>query len=165
MSGDTDILTTEEQVIIKKSKILALPIRNSYTFLELINKAYKVSSYTVEYGRPNPPNYKAWIQEPLEELIGHTNANTGSFTVKNKEGLQTESLEEISRSAAVMDSMVQAKVHDDEFDTWGTTIKMQRDAEDLYVDIPEIDISNRSESAAKSILKKFKSIAPTNNEE
>ncbi|GAB6176901.1 hypothetical protein JCM16814_17920 [Desulfobaculum senezii] len=162
MVESEELLSAEERVILQKSNIIALPIKNPNSFIELINKAYKVTTYTIEYGKPNPPNYKSLIQKPIEEITEHTGAETGALKLKNKKGLETKPLEDISRSAAIMDSTVSAKIHADETDSLGTTIKMQR-AEDFHIDIPESDLTNKMGKVATVLLNCFKTIAPTNN--
>lgn len=159
--ASSEQLSPEESVIFETHTISSQPIKNPENFFQRLRSAYKVSKFTIVFGYPNPFNFRAKIQKPMQDFQKAALGEQCKYTVSNKkEGLDIDILEDASRGASILDHNVSARVHTSEKDIQGSSISMRNQTEDAQVDIESDDYEDRIEAVGQELSAFFESLAP-----
>lgn len=78
-------------------------------FLHHIQTAYQVTSYTVEFGEPNPFDVDDDFHRPMENYLRATGGQNGKTTVSG-EDLNRDSIERVTRSIASTGKNAKARI-------------------------------------------------------
>ena len=90
-------------------RFAVVPIKYPDAFLEALEGAYAITSFTVFFTRPNPSDVEEEFMRPMERLAQKSDALYGSTTVRG-ESLDVETLKELTRSAAASGDDAKARV-------------------------------------------------------
>lgn len=153
-------LTPEEMTVFNSSECVSPKILDPKGFLEHLRKSFKVSLFTVDFFFANPPNYKAMIQDPVEDYANYVDGEQSTLTVRNKSGLDTEALQESARAAAVSGTgnKVRARVHQSADDNNGTVVYMKKKGQDAYMDADETGIADSIREIGSLMRERFESL-------
>ena len=84
-------------------------INDPQDFVDSIKSAYRVSSFTITFTRPNPIDVNEQFVKPMEQLLETADGQKGETTIKG-ESLRRELLEEMARSAAATGNDARATI-------------------------------------------------------
>jgi hypothetical protein len=85
------------------------PISDPKDFIEAIQTAYSIRSFTFTFTRPNPIDVDELFQKPMEKYLEIANGKEGSTTVKG-ENLDSDPLVELSKSVATSGNDARARL-------------------------------------------------------
>lgn len=93
------LLNNHSSVANQGIKIDIDEISDPETFLHYIRTAYQVTSFTAEFGNPNPWDVEEDFQKPMENYLDEVGGSNGKTTVKG-EDLDRDKIENVTRSVA-----------------------------------------------------------------
>lgn len=108
-------LTAEEKMLLVNSTCKIRPICEPNEFINKIESAYRVTTFTVSLFPPNPTDFNDALKKPLDNYMEATGAVEGTVTIKNShEGLESSRLVSLSRQIGAYGANAEARIVDEE---------------------------------------------------
>ncbi len=84
-------------------------IEDPEEFLDSVRSAYRVSEFTISFSLPNPLDVNRQIVEPMERYLQAAGGENGETTIRGEQ-LDTDLLEDLTRSAATTGNRTRARI-------------------------------------------------------
>lgn len=103
------LLASTDTVKTNEITVEINPIPDPDGFLKALNNAYRILTFSATFGGPNPFDADAYFQRPLSVYLATANGTSGKAVIKG-DSLDSEVLQEVTRSTAATGNQASAKI-------------------------------------------------------